>query len=165
MEAETDIAPLIIPSIFYDDNSVCPFGINDLLLRISSYQSPFHATEVGWNAKETKHIPNGGYCCTCVHLMVWSHVSTTVSRPLRANHSFPKMSLRALDKCLASAWDVIDDWFMISCSHAISHDWSTTTWQVDNDCRPSWARLNCSAPFTIVIAKSCCHVNGALSVK
>ncbi len=52
---------------------------------------------------------------------------------------FCKTELQALDKCLASAWKVHDDWFIMSCSCAIDRDWSRTTWYIDNDCRPSWA--------------------------
>ncbi len=60
--------------------------------------------------------------------------------------------MQVLVKCLASAWEVHDDWLMTSCSRAISHDWSITTWHVDNDC----------ALLIIVVVKSCCHVNRAL---
>ena len=60
---------------------------------------------------------------------------------------------------LASAWEVPDDWFMTSNSHAINHDWSTTTWHVHNGCRPNWARLCHFTPFIMIAVESCCRVN------
>ena len=74
---------------------------------------------------------------------------------------FCKTELWQLAKCLASAWEVHDDWFMISYIHAISHDSRMTTRHV-GDSRPSWARLCCFAAFIIFIVKSCCHINSAL---
>ncbi len=74
---------------------------------------------------------------------------------------FRKSELQALAKCLASAWEVHACWFTTSCSRAISWDWSMTTWHVDNDCRPSWARLCCFDPINTAV-KSCCRVNSTV---
>ena len=72
--------------------------------------------------------------------------------------SFCKTTLWALAKCLASAWEVHDSWYMTSSSCATCHDWSTTTWHADDDCTWSWVRLCCFTPFIMVIVKWCCHV-------
>ena len=112
--------------------------------------------------------------------MPCSHASMTVSRPLghtnkpffQANNHiettkwlmglFCKTELRSLAKNLASAWEVLNDWPMTSCSCAISHDQSMATCHVDNDCCISWAQLCCFAPFIMVVVKSCCCVNSTL---
>ncbi len=74
---------------------------------------------------------------------------------------FCKIVVWPLAKYMASAWQVHNDWFMTSCSSATSHEWSTT-WQVDNDFRQSWALLCHFASFIMVVMESCCHVNSTL---
>ena len=71
---------------------------------------------------------------------------------------FYKTELRPLAKGLASAWQVHDDWLRspaVVQSVLSSNDWSSSTWQVGNNCRPSLCHLCHFVPFIMVIVKWC----------
>ena len=83
-----------------------------------------------------------------------SHDSTTQLMSLIC-----KIELQALIKCLATAWQVHDEWITTSRSCAMRYNWSTTAWQVDNYYRLSWAWSCHFMTWIMVVVESCCHVN------